>query len=298
MATNYGGTRVMIGHMLVGSMRVDGVGYGNALLPRLRIMLRWTLGHMNSSVQGGQPISYELGDVMGEMSLGAQGPIVGRLVSSGYTQRLRSLGYVDEYQSELQLDLDWFRYERIEDYRQGKSFDFWLQLWARAYFADRQDEARIEGFTVRVPQEDWLAVHTALTGEAATLLEVRYNLLYADRFKASLQELRTAHQSVDEGDYFEAVVRSRKAILLLEPALRAEGEDLKQALGRLVDDRHADIYASIAARLKEMGNVQVHSGSAPGYNRTEALFAVRATELLCELFGSLATKPRRHSSTA
>jgi len=254
---------------------------------------------MSSSRPDTASVQYELGDITGEVSLGAQGPVVGRVLAGGQGQRLRSLGYVDEQQSEVLLDLDWYRYERIEEYRQGRSFDFWLQLWARAYLPSGQEEVRIEGFMVRVPQEDWLAVHSALTGEVVNLLEVRYHLSYADQFKASLHELRQARRCIDEGDYFEAVIRSRKAILLLEPVVKAEGDqDLKQALARLVDDRHADIYGTVAARLKDMGNVQVHSGSAPGYIRAEALFAVRATELICELVGALVRHPRRPASTA
>lgn len=299
MPTNYGNARVQIGHTMVGSVRVHGLSYASALLPRLRILLQWTLGHMISSRPDTTPTAYEIGDIGGEVSLGAQGPVVGRLVAGVQSQRLRSFGYVDEQPSEALLDLDWYRYERIEEYRQGRSLDFWLQLWGRAYLSTGQEDARIEGFTVRVPQEDWLAVHSALTGDVVNLLEVRYHLSYADQFRASLQELRQARSCIDQGDFFEAVVRSRKAILLLEPVVKADtDQDLKQALARLVDDRHAEIYATLAARLKDMGNVQVHSGTAPGYSRAEALFAVRATELMCELIGALVRNPRRSPPTA
>jgi hypothetical protein len=280
-------------------VRVHGIGYASALLPRLRILLQWTLGHMSSSRPDTAPTPYEIDDVGGEVSFGTQGPVVGRLIPAAQSQRIRSYAYVTEQPSELLLDLDWYRYERIEEYRQGRSLDLWLQLWGRAYLATGQDNARIEGFTVRVPQEDWLAVHSALTGDTVNLLEIRYHLSYADQFRASLLELRQARSCIDQGDFFEAVVRARKAILLVEPVVKAHADqDLRQALARLVDDRHAEIYSTVAARLKDMGNVQVHSGSAPGYSRAEALFAVRATELMCELVGALVRKPRRPPPTA
>ncbi len=299
MPTNYGSARVQIGHTIVGSVRVSGLSHAQALAPRLRILLGWTLGHMSSSRPDTPTTPYEIGEIGGELLLGAQGPVVGRLCPASQPQRLRSFAYVDEQHSELILDLDWYRYERLEEFRQGKSLDFWLQLWARAYLLTGPDEVRIEGFAVRVPQEDWLATHSALTSDVTDLLEVRYHLSYADQFRPSLRELRHARACIDQGDFFEAVVRSRKALLLLDPVVKASGDqDLKDALSRLVDDRHAEIYAGIAARLKDMGNVQVHSGNAPSYTRAEALFAVRTTELVCELIGALLKRARRSSPTA
>lgn len=282
----------MIGSRIAGQVRLTALMSAPALGPRLCFRFAWTLGNLPESpmVPDIQVKEYRITELEGEVRLGEHGPAVGLLYQLGERQPLRSLPYVDEQTRELILDLDWFRFERLEEHRQGGPFEIWLKLWPRVEAESGTLEARVDTFQAKIPREDWLEVFSGLTREQTDILEVRYHLTYAGHFRTSLEQIREARAQVHRGDYTGAVVRARKAILLLEEAARDETSDqqnLQATLEKYLDERHAAIYGTVASRIKEMGNIQVHSPSAPDYSRMEALFAIRVSEALLELVGAV-----------
>lgn len=288
MPTNYGSGRFSIGSYIAGHVRVTFVTSAPALAPRIKLELAWSIGHLHATGEMGRPVEYKITGIDGELFLGRNGPAVGAPLQLGERRHLRSLPYVQEQQTDLTLDLDWRRFERIEEYRQGGSLIFWLKLWPRAEAGGEVLDARVDEFLVTVPRDDWLAVITDITEDRTDVLEVRHQLSYAHRFQPSLSELRSAQHAVDRGDFNGAVIQARKAVSLLEEAVRAGSDQPLQAvLSDLVDQRHAKLYASLLARAKDMGNIRTHAASPREYSRVEALFALRLATLLLELLGFL-----------
>lgn len=290
--TNYGQQRISIDSQTVGSVRITSLTHAPALAPRLCFHTAWTLTPYRPRPQPGDPrVDFRVTAIEGELRTGESGPAVGLLFQLGERQSLRSLDYADEQHSELIVDLDWFRFERLEELRQGGPLQVWIKLWPRAEAPGQLMDMRVDAFTVRIPREDWLAVISGISGDRTDLLEVRYHLSYAGRFRPSLNELAHARRAIDRGETTKAVLAARKAITLVEQALRAgEPGGLEQLLAPNVDPQHAKIYAGIASHIKNMGNIQAHEANAREHSRAEALFAVRSTELLLELIGSLSPK--------
>lgn len=295
MTTNYGQQRITIDSQQVGSVRVTGVTYAPALAPRFRFHSNWTLTHYRPGPRpGDERIEFRVTGIEGELRTAEREPAVGLLFQLGERQGLRSRDYADEQDCELIIDLDWFRFERLEALRQGGPLQLWIKLWPTVRCPDQLLTMRVEPFAIRIPREDWLEVITAITGDRTDLLEVRYHLSYAARFRPSLEELVVARRAVDRGETTSAVITARKAITLMEAALTpGDKVTLEAVLADRVDAAHAKIYSNIAARIKQMGNIQVHEANAHEYSRAEALFAVRTSELLLELIASLT-----HDSTA
>lgn len=104
-------------------------------------------------------------------------------------------------------------------------------------------------------------------------------------------ELRRAQDAVDRGDFDRAVVQARKAVTLMEEAVKsARTENLKAALTDILDKRHADLYGGIVKRAKDMGNITAHRAEAREYTRVEALFAIRLATITLEVVAGLLAK--------
>ena len=58
----------------------------------------------------------------------------------------------------MTLDLDWGRFEKLEEPRQGGRLTLWVQLAPRIEKSGTTVDASVDGFPVEVPREDWLAV--------------------------------------------------------------------------------------------------------------------------------------------
>lgn len=288
MTAGYGDERVTIGQSMVGRVAVTKVAAVPALRPRIRFELSWTLGHRHSS-RGGQPQGkYEILDFGGELRVGADDLFVGTLVRDGSRHPLHSLGYVDTQAASVALDLGSRRLERLEVCRAGRALTMEMRLWARVEMGGATTDARIEGIRMRIPRDDWLAVLGALTGDQVDVLEIRYHLLYADRYRSSLAELRLARDAADRGDFSRAVLQARKAVGLMEESVKAEtGKDLKAALTDRIDARHAKLYGGIVVRAKDMGNITAHRAGAREYTRVEALFAIRLATITLEVVAGL-----------
>ena len=119
-------------------------------------------------------------------------------------------------------------------------------------------------------------------------MEIRYDLVYAARYKASLKEIRLAQEAVDRGDFNRAALQARKAIGLMEESVKkATGGGLRAALTDRIDKRHANLYGGIVTRAKHMGNLIAHRPGAREYTRVEALFAIRLATILLEVVAGL-----------
>lgn len=288
MAAGYGGARVSIGTTMVGRVAVTNVTAIPALIPRIRLELSWTLGDIVRSREGNRREKYVLVEFGGELRLGTDGLFVGELGRDGLRYPLHSLSYVDTQGASLALDLGRDRLERLEEYRAGGALDLRMQLWTHIEIGGGATNSRVDEIALKVPRDDWLAVLGTLTGEQFDLLEIRYDLVYAARYKASLKEIRLAREAVDRGGFNRAVLQARKAVGLMEEAVKAAtGEDLRAALTDRIDKRHAELYGGIVKRAKDMGNITAHRAEARDYTRVEALFAIRLATITIEVVAGL-----------
>ncbi|WP_423928604.1 hypothetical protein [Candidatus Palauibacter sp.] len=288
MAAGYGDGRVTIGHTMVGRVAVTNVTAVPALGPRIRFGLSWTLGHLIRSREGNRQDEYHLIDFGGELRVGADDLFVGQLVRDGSRHPLRSLGYVDTQDGSVALDLGRHRLERLEECRAGGVPTMKMQLWPRIEMGGATTDARVEEIRIQIPRDDWVAAVGALTGDQIDLLEIRYHLMYADRYRSSIAVLGRARDAVDRGDFDAAVVQARKAVSLMEESVKAAtGDGLKAALTDRIDKRHADLYGGIVKRAKDMGNITAHRAEAREYTRVEALFAIRLATITLEVIAGL-----------
>lgn len=288
MAVGYGDGRVSIGMTGVGRVAVTKVTAVPALTPRIRLELAWTLGQVVRPGAGVPAEDYLLIDFGGELRMGADDLFVGTLARDGSRYPVRSLDYVDTQTGSLALDLGHRRLERLEEHRAGAALELRMQLWTRVEMGGGTTDARVEEIALKFPRDDWLAVLGVLTGEQVDLLEIRYDLVYAARYKAGLKEIRLAREAVDRGDLNRAALQARKAVSLMEESVKkATGEGLRAALTDRIDKRHADLYGGIVTRAKGMGNLIAHRPEAREYTRVEALFAIRLATILLEVVAGL-----------
>ena len=289
MASGFGMAKVTIGPRMVGHVAVTEVAAVPALSPRIRFGLSWTLGHLHSSGVANLPgDEYHLIDFGGELRVGADDLFVGTLVRDGSRHPLRSLDHVQTQEGFVALDLGRHRLEQLEEHRAGDVLAMMMQLWPRIEVEGTTTDARVDEIRLEVPRDDWLAAVGTFTGEQIDLLEIRYQLTYANRYRSSLAELQRAREAVDRGDFNGAVVQARKAVGLMEESVKAAtGDDLKAALADRLDDRHVKLYTAVTTRAKDMGNISVHRAEARTYTRIEALFAIRLATILLELIAGL-----------
>ena len=288
MANGYGDGRVTVGHYIVGRVAVTSVMPTPALSPRIRFGLSWTLGHLVRSGEDDRQDEYHLVDFGGELRLEADDLFVGELVRDGSQHVLGSLPYVDAQAGSVAIDLGSHQLEQLEEHRAGGVLTMKMQLWPRVEMEGATTDARVEEIRIQIPRDDWVAAVGTLTGERIDLLEIRYDLVYADRYRSSLAELRRARDAVDRGDFNSAVMQARKAVSLMEGAVRkASGDNLKAVLTDRIDEAHADLYGGIVARAKGMGNINAHQPAAREYTRVEALFAIRLATISLEVIAGL-----------
>lgn len=288
MTVSFGSARVTIEEFMVGNVAVTGVRAIPALDPRIRFDLSWTLQHVLRLEDDPSGTAFILTDFPGELTMGPDNLVVGNLVRDASGHPIRSLPHVARQRSSIALDLGGHRLERLEEHRAGGVLTMQMQLWPRVELGGVTINARVAGIRLQIPRDDWLAVVRAFTGELIDLLEIRYHLTRANRFRPSLGELQRAREAIDRGDFDAAVIQARKAVTLMEDSFRGpDGGSLKAILGDRLDDRHAKLYAGFIARAKDMGNITAHRAEAREYTRGEALFAVRFATILLEVIAGL-----------
>ena len=288
MTGSYGSGLVIIENFMVGNVAVSNVRPVPALIPRIRFDLSWTLQHLLPQGEGHPGRPFILTDFPGELTVGPDHLFVGNLVRESSGLPIRSLPNVDTQQRSVALDLGGHRLERLEEHRAGGVLTMQMQLWPRVEMAGTAVNAKVAHIQLQIPRDDWLPVVRSFTGEQIDLLEIRYHLTQAGRFRPSLGVLQRAREAVDRGDFDAAVIQARKAVSLMVDSFQdPDGGSLMAILSDRLDDRHVTLYGSLITRAKDMGNITAHSASAREYTRGEALFAIRLATILLELIAGL-----------
>ena len=288
MTASYGSGEVTIARSTVGNVAVSNVRPVPALIPRIRFDLSWTLHHVLSLQEGPPGKDFVLTDFPGQLTVGQDHLFVGNLVRDASGHPIWSLSHVAPQRSSVAVDLGGHRLERLEEHRAGGVLTMQMQLWPRVEMDGTTINAKVDGIEFRIPRDDWLAVVSTFTGEQIDLLEIRYHLTHAGRFRPSLGVLQRAREAVDRGDFDAAVIQARKAVSLMEESFQGrDGGSLRAILGGRLDARHAKLYAGLITRAKDMGNITAHRASSREYTRGEALFAIRLATILLELIAGL-----------
>lgn len=288
MTGSYGSEQVTIEASMVGNVAVSNVRPVPALIPRIRFDLSWTLQHQLRLGEGPPGTAFVLTDFPGELTVGPDNLFVGNLVRDASGLPIRSLTHVDTQTRSVALDLGAHRLERLEEHRTGGALTMQMQLWPRVEIDGTTVNAKVAGIRFQIPRDDWLEVVRTFTGEQIELLEIRYHLTRASRFRPSLGVLQRAREAVDRGDFDAAVIQARKAIsLMVESFEGPDGGSFKAILSDRLDDKHADLYAGLVSRAKVMGNLTAHRAEAREYTRVEALFAIRLATILLEVIAGL-----------
>ena len=235
-----------------------------------------------------QGTDFILTDFPGELTVGADNLFVGNLVRDASGHPIRSLSHVGTQGGSVALDLGGHRLERLEEHRAGGVLTMQMQLWPRVEMDGTTINAKVAGIQFQIPRDDWLAVVAAFTEEQIDILEIRYHVTHASRFRPSLGALQRARDAVDRGDFDAAAIQARKAVSLMEDSFKGlDGGGLNAILGDRLDDEHAKLYRGLISRAKVMGNLTAHSASAREYTRGEALFAIRLATILLEVIAGL-----------
>ena len=202
---------------------------------------------------------------------------------------LRSFDYVDTQEGSVVLDLDRYRLEQLEECRAGGVLAVKMQLWPRIEIDGVTANAQVDEIRFQIPRDDWLETVRTITGERVDVLEVRYHLMYADRYDASLAELRRARDAVDRGDFNGAVIQARKAVSLMEGAVtKASGDRLKVVLADRIDrGARRSVRRHRGYVRRRMGNINVDRPAARDYTRVDALFSIRLATISLEVVAGL-----------
>lgn len=118
--------------------------------------------------------------------MGPDNLFVGNLVRDASGHPIRSLSHVRAQTGSVALDLDGHRLERLEEHRAGGVLTMQMQLWPRIEMGGTTIHAMVPGIQLQVPRDGWLAVVGTFAGEQIDLLEIRYHLAHASRFRPSL----------------------------------------------------------------------------------------------------------------
>ncbi len=288
MTVTYGSGDVTIAPSRVGNVTVSNVRPVPALVPRIHFDLSWTLQHQRRLGEGSPGTQFILTDFPGELTVGPDNLFVGNFVRTASDHHIRSLSHLATQRGSVALDLDGHRLERLEEHRAGGVLAMQMQLWPRVEMDGTTIDARVAEIRLQIPRDDWLAVVRTFTGEQIDLLEIRYHLTHASRFRPSLGVLQRAREAVDRGDFDASVIQARKAVsLMVDSFKRRDADGLKSILSDRLDDRHAKLYASLITRAKDMGNITAHRAESREYTRGEALFAIRFATILLEVIAGL-----------
>jgi len=291
--TSFGENDVLVDSRKIGHVRIKRIGRGAAVYPRLLVTLGITL-HQDaegSKTPGALKTLFELRALDGELRLTEYGEVVGPLTWAGEKRYIQSSPSSNERELTLACDLDFYRLEQIERFRDGQQPRFWLQLWPTLISSGIFLNAGIHAIEMRPLREDWLAFYGAIGGDQHDIIELRYSARDAAQFERAIVRLREARNRITTGDYDGAVGACRKAIEVFEQEL--DGPN-KEAIGNLIhtrtDAKRAKEYTGIVSRLKQLSGFDHHELGGPiTFSRSEAQFLVRCTEALAALLGHFST---------
>jgi hypothetical protein len=293
----FGETDLLADNRVVGTVRVLHIHSGQAVLPRLSIGLGFTLRDFPATRMPPDVglSKFELRGLSGEVRLEENSKPVGVLSWIGSHQSVRSSAFGSEGQVQVACDLDWPRFDAIEEHRKGKEASFWLALWPTIVHGAEYLDSEIRPFRVQVPRESWLAYTEQLTGVRRSLVEITAPFLPSNEFSSVVAHLAEAQKRANAGDFDESVASCRRAIEATLATLNVpnNASELEARLTPATDSRRAKAYSGILAKLKELGNATVHRPEAPGlYSRAEACFAVATTAHMIGLLTTLLRTPR------
>lgn len=291
--SSLGESEIQLSTYTIGKARALNIFPESAIYPCLGITLGCTLRDVKESLSPKiDPIQeYALTDLEGELRLAEHVTIVGHVVWKGSRHGIRSYSHESEHQLKLVCDLDPWRLEKIEEYRDGKSLTLWLQLWPTIVSKDGLLDAKIGTLRMAIPQEKWIEFLTKVQHDRIEIIEVRFDPEEAERFGKALQYTKAARKRIVQGHYDEAVGEARKAVEILEGGRKksADEDPLKLTLAKNTDIKRATEYRGIVSKLKQLTNL-AHHDTGVRYSRAEAHFIVRTTENLVALVAAV-TRP-------
>lgn len=282
--SRFGETQFSISNYSVGKVWVRDIYSDSAIYPRLVIAVGLTLGEIQTS---NGTVEYEMRDISGELRI-AEG-VVGLLTwAEGKRPCRPSKGY--EHELRLVCELDPWRLEVLERYRNGAVPKFSMRLWPVILSGTEHLNVNSQQLQFEVPRERWLEFLSASAGRKFEVLEIQYSEKEAERFSRAIARTREAHKHIDHGEFDSAVAACRKVVEAFGHELKEEGEaePLRSLFEKRTDERRAKEYLGIISKLKQLGGFAHHDfGSPLTYSRAEAQFVLRVTESLLSMVGAL-----------
>ena len=273
-------------------VRAQNIYAGQAIYPRLCISLLLTLNEVaprslppDDGLQG-----YWLQTLAGELRLAEHGSVLGPLRINGSPRNVRSLPFSQEHSVELVCDLDWARFEAIEEYRAGREAVFWLTLWPTISGASGALDSEIRDLKLDVPRDRWLEYLDQVTGIKRAVLEVLVPGRAIPSFSTAADHLADAQRRINLGDYDGSVATCRKAIesAISALSLPKTPTTVRSAFESATDTRRAEQYAGLTSRIKELCSIAVHpSDASVVFTRAEARFITSTAAHLITLMGTL-----------
>ncbi|MBI3504666.1 MAG: hypothetical protein HY059_07480 [Proteobacteria bacterium] len=295
MQRSFGEQSVMINSSHVGLVRVLNAYAYPAIYPCLGVTLGILLTPSRQRLQGvPAPTDFQLRALHGELRLSELVDRVGLLQWAGERRPVPSDGH--EQQVTMCCELDPWRVQRIETWRDGQSPKLWLQLWPSLEEGGERHHAEVRAFAAEVPQPLWLQILKTWGEPSAHLLEVPYADVDAERFTQAVSYVETATAKIALGDYDAAVAACRLAIDAMFKQLAEEGsrEEFAAYLSPRIPEARGREYAALLRALKNITHAPHHIGSGgSAHLRAEAVFATQTVQHLLALVGSVRSSPRQ-----
>lgn len=286
---------LMIGGTVAGRFRAGSFFALPALAPMLGIRVRVRLDVPRTPPYGGDsiPEAFELVHLSGEIRLAEGGPIIGFLFCRDRRVDIRT-GDLDQ-DVELACQFDRVTLERLEQIREGKPLEFWLQLWPRIESEGVLiRNASLRGLRVPVSRDEWTGFLEACGFEEHVLFDLKAPRLSMLDFHGSARYLVVARERFLSGDYNAVVAECRKALECVDSATPA-GEPEKSKLLDLLEPskgpERARALRGVGVALKKLPNMVMHPRTDQiQFSRGEARLVLLTTASLvaiaCETQGA------------
>ncbi|HJH27191.1 MAG TPA: hypothetical protein C5S37_10620 [Methanophagales archaeon] len=295
------------------SLEVDRIsGVGGPEYPQLHIPVEFTL---RPSEKKGKIKAYSL------LWLRSSLHIENIKIGEGFSEPIAeySWPHLSPRQISIEIPLDHYRIEKIEERRQG---DIQFRLSGSALIAEHPSIAKagpnerqeyktdVENFTTgnfnitfSIPQSHWIdKILPGLGYGKVKLIEVPIpEKIVPDTFQKALTELQESQRYFVEGDYDKVVAHCRSAVQLI-PAARPidlSGLDkpsfngkvrefLKQNLSTFLTNSKQEFIENIIKATWKLGSIPHHPSSSLGYfNRADAEAIMLVTTALLAYVGKL-----------
>lgn len=282
---SYGERELIVGSTIAGMFRVVSLSALPALGHSLAVGVGCTLNELSEqdALPGVPLIGYQLVNLAGELRMTEQGPIVGGLRWGGDNHWVGSGRHSFETQVTLVCDLSAHVLDRIEEARAGAAPVFWMKLWPTLLCDGKLVQASVHAIRLEVPRDVYLSALEGSRVESRRVIEVRIPAADALRFTRALSHLQDAQRKLDEGQYNEVAITSRKAMEALAGEM---GEDVRHAglieqIKAKSDSNRAEAVSKLLAGTRHLAALAGHDlGGAVTFTRAEAVLAYRLTQEL------------------